>query len=108
LIKNFADADGRVFCMDIQADEVTKPPPKNAAWEAGFNDYLMNGETVSFEDRLEKIETGAAPILRRIVSSLSLSATSPLSSHDCALLMSRFSSSLRSPRLKRALDMGLR
>jgi hypothetical protein len=38
--------------MDIQADEVTKPPPKNAAWEAGFNDYLMNGETVLLQTLL--------------------------------------------------------
>jgi Protein of unknown function (DUF4238) len=53
LIKNFADADARVFSLDIQTDEVIKPPPKSAASAEGFNDFVMNGETVSFEDRLE-------------------------------------------------------
>ena len=31
LIKAFADTDGCVFSLNIQTDEVTKPPPKNAA-----------------------------------------------------------------------------
>jgi hypothetical protein len=31
LIKNFADAGGRVFCLNIQTDEITKPPPKHVA-----------------------------------------------------------------------------
>jgi hypothetical protein len=66
LIKNFADTDGRVFRLDIQTDEITKPPPKYAASDAGFNEFIVEGETVSFEDRLEKIETQAAPILKRI------------------------------------------
>jgi Protein of unknown function (DUF4238) len=72
LIKNFADADGRVFSLDVRTDEVTKPPPKYAASNAGFNDFVGGGETISFEDRLEKIETAAAPILKEIVSSRSL------------------------------------
>jgi hypothetical protein len=67
LIKNFADRDGRVFCLDIHTDQVTKPPPKQAASEKGFNDFLVAGEAVSFEERLEKIETRAAPVLKRIV-----------------------------------------
>ena len=50
--------------MNIQTDEVTKPPPKYAASEIGFNDFVVNGQTVSYEDRLEKIETAAAPILK--------------------------------------------
>lgn len=78
LIKNFADTDGRVFCLNIKTDEVTKPPPKYAASNAGFNDFEMNGETVSFEDRLEKIETAAAPILRQIVDRLSLAGLTDL------------------------------
>lgn len=72
LIKNFADSDGRVFCYDFLLDRVTKPPPKNAASEQGFNDFTLDGETVTFEDKLELIETRAAPILRHIVTSKSL------------------------------------
>lgn len=73
LIRNFADTDGRVFCLDVVTDEITKPPPKNAASDLGFYEFIMDGETVSYEDRLEKIETQAAPILKGIVSSRSLS-----------------------------------
>ena len=73
LIKNFADADGRVFFLNIQTDEITKPPPKHAASSVGFNEFLMDGRTVSFEDKLEKIETLAAPILKQIVDSRSVS-----------------------------------
>jgi Protein of unknown function (DUF4238) len=72
LVKNFTDADGRVYYMNIQTDTVTKPPPKYAASRAGFNDFRINGEAVSFEDELEKIETQAAPVLKRIVTSKSL------------------------------------
>jgi hypothetical protein len=73
LIKNFADAGGRVFCLDIQTNEITKPPPKHAASSVGFNEFLMDGRTVSFEDKLEKIETLAAPILKQIVDLRSVS-----------------------------------
>jgi hypothetical protein len=72
LLKNFVDADGRVFCLNVQTDEITKPPPRLAASTAGFNDFLFDGEAVSFEDQLERIETAAAPILRQIVSSRSV------------------------------------
>jgi hypothetical protein len=74
LIKLFADGDGRVFRLDIHTDKITKPPPKYAASSVGFNDFKIDGETVSFEDRLERIETQAAPILKRIVSSRSLAS----------------------------------
>lgn len=67
LIRNFVDKDGRVYCLDVQTDEVTKPPPKRAASRAGFNDFLIDGKPVSFEDELERIETQAAPVLTRIV-----------------------------------------
>jgi hypothetical protein len=76
LIKNFVAADGRVFCLNVQTDEITKLPPKRAASSIGFNDFLMGGETVSFEDHLEKIETSAAPILRQIVSARSVAGLS--------------------------------
>jgi hypothetical protein len=72
LVKNFADVDGRVFCLNIHTDEITKPPPRRAASRVGFNEFLIDGETVSFENQLEKIETLAAPILKRIVSSRSV------------------------------------
>jgi len=73
LIKYFADADGRVYCLDIHTDEITKPPPRRAASEAGFNEFHFAGEAVSFEGRLEKIETKAAPVLRRVIERRSLS-----------------------------------
>jgi hypothetical protein len=47
LLKNFAD-DGRVYCLDIHSDEITKPPPKHAASERGFNDFEIAGRLVSF------------------------------------------------------------
>ncbi len=72
LIKNFADTDGRVFCLNIKTDEITKPPPKYAASSPGFNNFSTEGGAVSFEDQLEKIETSAAPALRRIVNSRSI------------------------------------
>lgn len=68
LLKPFADADGRVYRLDIHTDRVSKPPPRKAASSPGFNDFEIEGEIVSFEDRLEKIETKAAPILKRIAT----------------------------------------
>jgi len=41
LLKSFADSDGRLYCLDIHSDEVTKPPPRLAASEPGFNDFLI-------------------------------------------------------------------
>ncbi len=72
LIKYFADKDGRVFCLDIHTDEVTKPPPRLAASAIGFNDFLIGGEAVSFEDMLEKIETPAAPVLKKMIEGRTL------------------------------------
>jgi Protein of unknown function (DUF4238) len=72
LIKNFADNDGRVYCLDIHTDKITKRPPKRVASEPGFNDFQIAGAAVSFEDRLENIETKAAPVLRRIIERRSL------------------------------------
>ena len=67
LIKNFADRDGRVYRLDVQTDEIKKPPPKYAASDASFNEFVIGGKAVSFEDKLEKIETAAAPVLKQIV-----------------------------------------
>ena len=67
LLKKFADADGRVFRLDKLTDGITKPPPRRAASAAGFNEYEIEGQIVSFEDRLEKVETKAAPVLQRII-----------------------------------------
>ena len=64
LIKNFVASDGRVFRFDIHTGEVTKSPPRLAASDFGFNEFLIDGKAVSFEDRLEKIETRAAPTLK--------------------------------------------
>lgn len=76
LLKNFADDDGRVYCFDIHSGAVTKPPPKFAACERGFNDFEIDGKRVSFEDKFEKIETKAAPVLRRIIAGRSLEGLS--------------------------------
>jgi len=72
LIKNFADVGGRVFCLNIQTNEITKQPPKYAASSVGFNNFQIGDEIISFEDELEKIETAAAPVLKEIVSSGSI------------------------------------
>jgi hypothetical protein len=74
LIRNFADSDGRVFRLDIHTDQVTKPPPKHAASEKGFNNFQVAGRVLSFEDQLEKIETRAAPTIQRIVRERQLTA----------------------------------
>ena len=78
LLKNFADDDGRVYCLDIHSDEVKKPPPKHAASERGFNDFAIDGKAVSFERSLGKVETKAAPILKRIVADRSLAGLTPI------------------------------
>ncbi|HZL59177.1 MAG TPA: DUF4238 domain-containing protein [Stellaceae bacterium] len=72
LIRNFADADGRVFCLDIHTDKISKLPPKRAASGIDFNEFLIDGETISFENDLEKIETQAAPVLKQILRSCSV------------------------------------
>jgi hypothetical protein len=77
LIKYFVDKDGRVFCLDTHTDELTKPPPKLAASEEGFNSFLIDGEAVSFEDKLEKIETPAAPIIKRMVEGRTIAGLTP-------------------------------
>lgn len=76
LLKKFADTDGKVFRLDIHSDAVSKPPPRKAASSPGFNNFDIEGQVVSFEDRLEKIETKAAPILKRIIETRSLAGLS--------------------------------
>ena len=61
-----------MFRLDVNTNEVTKPPPKFAASGADFYEFEIEGEAVTFEDRLGKIETAAAPILQRIVSACAL------------------------------------
>ncbi|HKJ61374.1 MAG TPA: DUF4238 domain-containing protein, partial [Hyphomicrobiales bacterium] len=41
--------------------------PKHAASKKGFNDFVIDGKLVSFEDRFEIIETHAAPVFRKII-----------------------------------------
>jgi hypothetical protein len=77
LLRNFADAR-QVYCLDIHSDEIKKRPPKHAASEPGFNDFEIDGKAISFEDKLEKIETKAAPVLKRIVSAKNLVGLSPI------------------------------
>lgn len=71
VVKNFTDRDGRVFRLDIETDEVTKPPPRRAASDINFNEFVIDGKVISFEDSLTKIETPAAPIFRRIAAARS-------------------------------------
>ena len=72
LLKNFCDTDGRVFCLDIETNNVTKPPPKNAASHAGFNDFEVDGQIVSYEERISRVESAAAPVLKRIAETASV------------------------------------
>jgi len=104
LVKNFADTDGRVYCLNIQTDAVTKPPPKYAASRVGFNDFRINGETISFEDRLEKIETQAAPVLKRIVASKSLAWLSDKQKHQVADFMA--AQSFRTAAFYEGMELG--
>ncbi|MGJ4886539.1 DUF4238 domain-containing protein [Bradyrhizobium sp. HKCCYLRH1065] len=76
LLKKFVDTDGRVYRLDIQSNVISKPPPKHAACGPNFNEFDIEGQIVSFEDRLEKIETRAAPVLKRIIEARSLSGLS--------------------------------
>jgi hypothetical protein len=76
LIRNFADTDGRVFRLDIQTDVITKPPPKHAAAAIAFNEFGIDGRSISFEAELTKIETRAAPILQSIVAAGSVTGCS--------------------------------
>jgi hypothetical protein len=76
LLRHFADG-GRVYRLDIHTDEVTKPPPKYAASERGFNEFQKEGKLFSFEGRLQKIETKAAPIVKRVIGGRSLAGLSP-------------------------------
>jgi hypothetical protein len=78
LLKRFVDKDGRVFRLDVQSNEISKPPPRHAASGPNFNEFDIEGQIVSFEDRLEKVETRAAPVLKRIVEARSLSGLSSL------------------------------
>jgi len=86
LLKNFVD-DGRVYCLNIHTDEITKPPPKHAASERGFNDFEIDGKQVSFEGKLQKIETKAAPVLKRIVKARSLAGLSAIDRQHVARFM---------------------
>lgn len=76
LLKNFADA-GRVYCLNIHSDEVRKRAPRLEASEPGFNEFEVDGKPISFEDKFERIETSAAPILKRIINARSLAGLSP-------------------------------
>ena len=67
LIKNFAASDGRVFRFDIHAGEVTKPPPRLAASDFGFNEFLIDGKAVVVEDRLRKAKPGQLASLKHLV-----------------------------------------
>ena len=60
------------------------PPPKYAASDVGFNDFHVNGQAVSYEDHLGKIETAAAPILRTIIASASVAGLTELQREQVA------------------------
>jgi hypothetical protein len=78
LIKNFSASDGRVFRFDIHTGKVTKPPPRLVASDLRFNEFVIEGQEVSFEDRLEKVETRAAPIIKQIVARRSIASLTNL------------------------------
>lgn len=76
LLRNFADGDGKVFLMDIETEEIKKRPPKFIACAPDFNEFVIDGGRVSFESELQKIETKAAPVLKSMIASASLSSVS--------------------------------
>jgi hypothetical protein len=57
--------------MNIHTGEIRKPPPKHAAAKKGFNEFVIGERKISFEDRLEALETAAAPVLQQIARSRS-------------------------------------
>ncbi len=59
--------------MDLQSGQVTKPPPRFAASAEGFYDFDVDGKSLSFESHFEKLETAAAPVIRRVIDEQSLS-----------------------------------
>ncbi len=71
LIKKFRDADGRVYFLDVNTDALGKRSPRQLASDYGFNDFIIDGQLVSFEGELQKIETRAAPALARIIQQMS-------------------------------------
>ena len=105
LVKNFADADGRVFCLNIKTDEITKLPPKRAASSVGFNEFYIGGEAVSFEDKLEKLETQAAPILKRMVNSRSVVGLTEKQRNRVADFMA--AQSFRTDAFYKGMELGL-
>jgi hypothetical protein len=105
LIKNFADTDGRVYCLNILTDEVTKPPPKFAASDFGFNEFEIDGKPVTFEEKLEKIETAAAIPLKRIIAANSLKGISGSDKTKIADFIA--AQSFRTEALYKGMDPGL-
>lgn len=77
LLKKFADSDGRVFRLDLHTDRVSKPSPRKTCSSPAFYDFHIEGQTVSFEERFEKVETKAARALNEIVQTLSLARLRP-------------------------------
>lgn len=80
LLKNFTDSDGRVFCLNIKSNNITKPPPKHAGSDIAFYEFSDGGQVVSFEKKLQRIESLAAPVIRKIIKASSISK---LTSVEC-------------------------
>ena len=78
LLKNFADADGRVFRLNVADDQVTKLSPKRAASRPNFNVLLADGNPKSFESQFERLETAGARPLNEVVEKQTLATLSRL------------------------------
>src|SRR5260370_7774815 len=70
----------------------------------GFNEFQLGDETISFEDKLEKIETQAAPILRRIVSSRSVAGLTEKQRNHVADFMA--AQSFRTDAFYKGMELG--
>ena len=101
IVRNFADTSGRLHVFDKERGKLYQPKPKKAFVEKRRNvRYSDGGEQNDFEveEELSKIESAAAPAIRRIIESARKGDFPKLSpKHRNAWKPFFFTSLLRSP-----------
>ncbi|MCF8881493.1 DUF4238 domain-containing protein [Erythrobacter sp. SN021] len=86
LLRNFASDDGRVYSFDLATGEIGKRPPKRLASSLNFNQLMVGDAPHVFEQTFERIETAAAPVIKK---ALNQNRLSDLSGQD-RFALSRF------------------